>query len=89
MKTIDEILDFINNHDFPFVYVKGLQFANNSQDKEFIINFIKDNSVLFTEVTLLEEEASGCTELKTEINNECIVYKFWKNNESPLYIALY
>ena len=89
MKTINEILNFIENHSFSFVYADEYKFANTSEDKILIINLVKDCSIVYTEVTALEEEGYGCKELENDVRNGCIVYKFWKNNQTPLYIALY
>lgn len=85
MKSREEILEFVRNYDFAYVWGAGKMFAGDFETKEYIAQHVENiNYILIVED--VEEEGCGCDELKDE---EGVIYKFYNWNEEPMYIAIY
>lgn len=91
MKIINcnDLVDFVMNNDFAFVYGAGIMYANDVEVREWIAGIVNKDGKEIAEVEDLEEEGCGCEELSEEKENGCVIYKVWNTNEEPLYIAYY
>ena len=84
-----DLIDFVKNNDFAFVWGAGIMFANDQDERDMIAERIAADGVMVDIVEDIEEEGGGCLELENEVNNGCVVYRVWAYNEEPMYIACY
>lgn len=89
MINCNDLVDFVMNNDFAFVYGAGIMYANDVEVREWIAGIVNKDGKEIAEVEDLEEEGCGCEELSEEKENGCVIYKVWNTNEEPLYIAYY
>lgn len=85
----EKLVDFVLNNDFAYVAGAGLMYANDFETKNIIASTIQEDGTMILEVTDLENEGCGCKELQEELNNGCMIYKVYKYNDMPMYIAVY
>lgn len=84
----EDLIYFVRNNDFAFVYGAGIMFANDEESKEGIASVIAEDGKMIEEVEDVENEGCGCGELSEEAAG-CTIYKVWNFNQEPLYIAYY
>ena len=84
-----DLIDFVKNNDFAFVWGAGIMFANDQDERDMIAERIAADGVMVDIVEDIEEEGGGCLELENEVSNGCVVYRVWAYNEEPMYIAYY
>lgn len=87
--SYQDLIEFVENNDFAYVWGAGIMFANDQDEKDFIADRIAADGVMIEIVEDIEEEGCGCSELRDEIKNGCVAYKVWAYNEEPMYIAYY
>ena len=87
--SYQELIEFVENNDFAYVYGAGIMYANDQDVRDRIAKRIAADGVMIDIVEDIEAEGGGCLELQDEINNGCIVYRVWAYNEEPMYIAYY
>lgn len=87
--SYQELIEFVENNDFAYVWGSGIMYANDQEVKDMIAERIAADGVMIDIVEDIEDEGCGCSELQDEINNGCIVYRVWAYNEEPMYIAYY
>lgn len=85
----EDLIYFVRNNDFAFVYGAGIMFANDEESREGIVSVIAEDGKMIEEVEDIENEGCGCGELREESANGCTIYKVWNFNQEPLYIAYY
>ena len=85
----EDLIYFVRNNDFAFVYGAGIAFANDEESREDIASVIEQDGKMIEEVEDIESEGCGCGELREEVSNGCTIYKVWNFNQEPLYIAYY
>lgn len=84
-----QLLQFVENNDFAFVYGAGLMYANDTDTRNQIAEIINKDGTIIQEVQNILNEGCGADELLEELSNGAKVYKVYKSNEEPLYIAVY
>lgn len=85
----EKLVDFVLNNDFAYVAGAGLMYANDFETKNIIASTIQEDGTMILDVADLENEGCGCKELQEELNNGCMIYKVYKYNDMPMYIAVY
>lgn len=85
----EDLIYFVRNNDFAFVYGAGIMFANDEESREGIVSVIAEDGKMIEEVEDIENEGCGCGELSEEADKGCTIYKVWNFNQEPLYIAYY
>ena len=64
-------------------------FAGNEEERKGLAEHIEKDGMMIEEVEDIEDEGCGCAELSGEKENGCTIFKIWKWNIEPLYIAYY
>lgn len=81
----EELIEFCSTQDYAFAGGAGIMYANDEETREGIVESLNASGIIIEEI--------GCEgaakELKEEVENGCTIYKVWKYNEEPLYIAYY
>ena len=85
-----ELINFVKNNDFAYVYGAGIMYANDIDTRNQIADFIGKDSVMLAIVSADDiYNEGGCVELSAEIDNGCSIIVARQYNSEPLYIAYY
>ena len=87
--THEKLLQFIENKDFAYVYGAGLMYANDPVTREHLAKVINEDGTIIQEVENILNEGCGADELLDELSNGAKIYKIYKQNQEPLFIAVY
>lgn len=80
-----ELIQFAKSEDFAFCFGAGLMTANDDETRQMVLDHLKKDGIIIEEVTF-----ESCTDLKEEVfENNCAIYKAYKQNEEAMYIAYY
>lgn len=85
-----ELINFVKNNDFAYVYGAGIMYANDIDTRNQIADIIGQDGVMIAIVSADDiYNEGGCVELSAEIDNGCTIIRAWQYNSEPLYIAYY
>ena len=86
-----KLIDFVLHNDFAWVYGVGIMYVNSPEERENVAGLLQEDGVMIKEIPHedIEDEGCGCAELSEEAERGCRIFKVWKWNQEPLYIAYY
>lgn len=81
----EDLIKFCGTQDYAFAAGAGIMYANDDQTRQGVLENLNADGVMI-EMVGLEGPAN---ELREEAENGCDIYKVWKSNQEPMYIAYY